>query len=383
MLALLRTIVELPKPVVARVDGARARRRPRPRRRLRHRGRRPATRRSRSPRCGSGSRPAIISLTTLGRMTERAVSALLPHRRDVRRRRGRRVGLLTAAGDDVDADSSAIADALRACSPQGLAETQAADHARACWPPSTSTRTTCRRCRRGCSPPTRPARACWRSCRSAGPRVGSRRMTARDRRASRSRTAAGPPGRGCSRPPSPASPSSAGAASTVAVVAERAGVSRGAAQHHFPTREDLFTAALEHVDAGARRAAARASSTERRGGPAGRGASSTSSSRSTPARSSAPRSTLWVAAAAEPQLREQIVAARGAHRPRDAPDRRRPARRRRARPGVRETVQATLDLARGLGLANLLTDDSRRRARHRRAVGRRLDATLSGRRPTC
>ena len=32
-------------------------------------------------------------------------------------------------------------------------------------------------------------------------------------------------------------------------------------------------------------------------------------------------------------------------------------------PGVREAVQATLDLARGLGLANLLTDDSRRRAR--------------------
>src|SRR5690348_18308793 len=37
------------------------------------------------------------------------------------------------------------------------------------------------------------------------------------------------------------------AGSTVAVVAERAGVSRGAAQHHFPTRDDLFTAALEHV----------------------------------------------------------------------------------------------------------------------------------------
>ena len=35
--------------------------------------------------------------------------------------------------------------------------------------------------------------------------------------------------------------------STVAVVAERAGVSRGAAQHHFPTREALFIAAVEHV----------------------------------------------------------------------------------------------------------------------------------------
>jgi hypothetical protein len=31
------------------------------------------------------------------------------------------------------------------------------------------------------------------------------------------------------------------------------------------------------------------------------------------------------------------------------------------RPGVREAVQATLDLIRGLGLANLLSDDSARR----------------------
>src|SRR5262245_52761513 len=34
---------------------------------------------------------------------------------------------------------------------------------------------------------------------------------------------------------------------TVAVVAERAGVSRGAAQHHFPTRESLFTAAIDEL----------------------------------------------------------------------------------------------------------------------------------------
>ena len=36
-------------------------------------------------------------------------------------------------------------------------------------------------------------------------------------------------------------------ATTVSVVAERAGVSRGAIQHHFPTREDLITAALEFM----------------------------------------------------------------------------------------------------------------------------------------
>ncbi|MFD7904946.1 TetR/AcrR family transcriptional regulator, partial [Kitasatospora sp. NPDC059747] len=49
--------------------------------------------------------------------------------------------------------------------------------------------------------------------------------------------------------------------STVAVVAERAGVSRGAAQHHFPTREDLFTAAVEYVTA-ERLAAVRAHAVE-------------------------------------------------------------------------------------------------------------------------
>jgi hypothetical protein len=33
-----------------------------------------------------------------------------------------------------------------------------------------------------------------------------------------------------------------------------------------------------------------------------------------------------------------------------------------SKPGVREAVQATLDLLRGLGVANMLTDDSARRA---------------------
>ena len=37
------------------------------------------------------------------------------------------------------------------------------------------------------------------------------------------------------------------AAATVATVAARAGVSRGAAQHHFPTRESLVTATLERL----------------------------------------------------------------------------------------------------------------------------------------
>src|SRR5699024_325041 len=36
-------------------------------------------------------------------------------------------------------------------------------------------------------------------------------------------------------------------AATVAVIAEEAGISRGALQHHFPTREALVVAALEYV----------------------------------------------------------------------------------------------------------------------------------------
>jgi AcrR family transcriptional regulator len=163
-------------------------------------------------------------------------------------------------------------------------------------------------------------------------------------------------------------------ASTVSVVAERAGVSRGAAQHHFPTREALFTAALEHVSAmraeqlrhqldGPRRPRSTADVVELifalfSGAPF-RAALA-----------------LWVAAAAEPQLREQIVPleariGRDVHRMVlellhvDE-----------SRPGARETVQATLDLARGLGLADLLTDDSRRRRRIAAQWAAILDATL-------
>jgi AcrR family transcriptional regulator len=151
-------------------------------------------------------------------------------------------------------------------------------------------------------------------------------------------------------------------ASTVAVVAERAGVSRGAAQHHFPTRDDLFTAALEHVTH------VRAEQLRRKTGivPGGR-----------PSVADVVELTftlysgqlfraalaLWVAAASEPTLREQIVPlearlGRQVHRVvvelLGADE---------SVPGVRESIQATLDLARGLGLANLLTDDFKRRER--------------------
>jgi AcrR family transcriptional regulator len=152
--------------------------------------------------------------------------------------------------------------------------------------------------------------------------------------------------------------------STVTVVAERAGVSRGAAQHHFPTREDLFTAAIEYVAeewrAGIRERARTLpdGGTQRTlavvemlvgafTGPLFRAALQ-----------------LWVAAAdlqSGDRLRPLVAGlenriGREAHRLAveflGADE---------SVEGVREMVQATLDMARGLGLATLLRDDTTRR----------------------
>ncbi|MGQ4419889.1 TetR/AcrR family transcriptional regulator, partial [Streptomyces sp. SAS_269] len=149
------------------------------------------------------------------------------------------------------------------------------------------------------------------------------------------------------------------AGSTVAVVAERAGVSRGAAQHHFPTREDLFTAAVEYV-AEQRSTALRELFPD---GPADRRAvvSAVVGLYTGPLFRAALH--LWVAASDEEQLRARVTelearVGRESHRIAvellGADE---------ARPGVRETVQGLLDMARGLGLANLLTDDTARRER--------------------
>ncbi|MDQ1027219.1 AcrR family transcriptional regulator [Streptomyces umbrinus] len=149
------------------------------------------------------------------------------------------------------------------------------------------------------------------------------------------------------------------AGSTVSVVAERAGVSRGAAQHHFPTREDLFTAAVEYVaeerstalrdlfpDGPTNRHSVVAALVDLYTGPLFRAALH-----------------LWVAASNEDQLRPRVTeleahVGRETHRIAvellNADE---------SRPGARETVQGFLDMSRGLGLANLLTDDGARRER--------------------
>lgn len=72
---------------------------------------------------------------------------------------------------------------------------------------------------------------------------------------------------------------------------------------------------------------------------------------------------LWVAASNEEQLRGRVTeleARVGRETHRIAVDLLRADE---SRPGVRETVQGLLDMARGLGLANVLTDDTARRER--------------------
>jgi enoyl-CoA hydratase len=123
MLALLRSIVELPKPVIARIDGH-----------VRAGGlgivgacdiavAGPASSFA-FTEVRLGLAPAIISLTTLGRMTDRAAARYYLTGETFGAAAAAVSGLITTAAQDVDAEVAAIADALRRCSPQGLAETK-------------------------------------------------------------------------------------------------------------------------------------------------------------------------------------------------------------------------------------------------------------------
>ncbi|GAA0574264.1 TetR/AcrR family transcriptional regulator [Kribbella sandramycini] len=165
------------------------------------------------------------------------------------------------------------------------------------------------------------------------------------------------------------------AATSAAVVAARAGVSRGAAQHHFPTRADLFAAAVEYMTE-VRLAEIRAQAGRLPSGPGRTEAivGMLAEVYTGPLFRAALH--LWVAASTEDGLREQIVrleahVGRQAHRALldvlDVSER---------TPGVRETVQGVLDMARGLGLAGLLSDDSARRRGIVRQWSRILDREL-------
>jgi enoyl-CoA hydratase len=114
LLRLLRSIVVLPKPVVAQVQG--------------------------HARAGGlgllgacdiafsearlGLAPAVISLTTLPRLTDRAAGRYYLTGEVFDAHEAARIGLVTEATDDPDTALATITDALRGCSPQGLAESK-------------------------------------------------------------------------------------------------------------------------------------------------------------------------------------------------------------------------------------------------------------------
>ena len=163
---------------------------------------------------------------------------------------------------------------------------------------------------------------------------------------------------------------------TTTVVAERAGVSRGAQLHHYPTKAALVTAAVAHLAerrAAELRAEAAALPTDRRKGR-DRVVDTLAAAFTGPLFVAALE--LWVAARTDPELRAALVplearVGREMHRLTvdllGADER---------RPGVREVVQATLDLLRGLGVANLLSDDSTRRQSLLAVWKRQLAAVL-------
>ncbi|MFC6287177.1 TetR/AcrR family transcriptional regulator [Nocardioides sp. GCM10027113] len=169
------------------------------------------------------------------------------------------------------------------------------------------------------------------------------------------------------------------AGTSTTLVSQRAGVSRGAQLHHFPTKNALVVAAVEHL-------------TEVRGAELARAAAALPPG---PGRTRAvmrmlgdhftsPVFTaaleLWVAARTDEALLAAVApleqkVGRETHRLTvellGADE---------TRPGVRELVQATLDLVRGLGLADTISDDTRRRARILDRWADTLDVALDGHR---
>ncbi len=164
-------------------------------------------------------------------------------------------------------------------------------------------------------------------------------------------------------------------ATTVAVVAGRAGVSRGAAQHYFPTRESLFEAVIDHITE--QRLAELARAADRL--PSGPGRTE-AVLQAIVAMYTGPlfRAALqvWTAASSQAGLRSRLLPLEADLGRRTHAVAVRLLQADESVDGVRESVQATLDLARGLGLADVLHDDSRRRRRVLSSWAAILDGSL-------
>jgi AcrR family transcriptional regulator len=165
------------------------------------------------------------------------------------------------------------------------------------------------------------------------------------------------------------------AGTTTTEVAERAGVSRGAQLHHYRTRSDLVIAAVEHLGNQRVEEIQRAAADLPRDGRRIEAVLQMLAGLYTGAPFLAALE-LWVAARTDPELHAVVAPlearfGREAHRLTVgllAADE--------SRPGVREAIQSTLDFIRGLGLADVLTDDAARRARLLRAWARTLEEVL-------
>ena len=123
LVVLLQQIVQLPKPVIASIDGH-----------VRAGGMGllgacdialagPASTFA-FTEVRLGLAPAIISLTTLPRLTARAAGRYYLTGETFDASTAARIGLVTEAVDDIDAATHAMLDALRRASPQGLRETK-------------------------------------------------------------------------------------------------------------------------------------------------------------------------------------------------------------------------------------------------------------------
>lgn len=165
------------------------------------------------------------------------------------------------------------------------------------------------------------------------------------------------------------------AGTSTTLVSQRAGVSRGAQLHHFPSKAALVVAAVERLAEQRQEALARVAE----GLPHGSGRTRAVLQALGDHFASdvfAAALELWVAARTDPELLavveplEQRVG-RETHRACvellgvDE-----------SVPGNRELVQATLDLVRGLGLANTISDDAARRRRILARWADHLDSVL-------
>jgi AcrR family transcriptional regulator len=156
------------------------------------------------------------------------------------------------------------------------------------------------------------------------------------------------------------------------LVSRRAGVSRGAQLHHFPTKTALVVAAVEHMGARRSEQLFEKAATLPHGSRRTRAVLDLLAEHFTSPLFAAALE-LWVAARTDEQLHAAVAPleqriGRETHRQTvellgvDE-----------SRRGTRELVQATLDLVRGLGLADTLSDDSARRRRILDQWARTLD----------